>query len=133
MFAITNEQASFFFSTAEASQNGNAHGSQNGGQSAHQSMVSQPHAVIAMPGAGAPTPMINLNIGMDYWSGATSSTTPAMRGKVPSAPVAGGIVNNSGSRESMQSQLWLQVSIVILFSSHFSHCWLANAVYYYSS
>ncbi|KAK9067841.1 hypothetical protein SSX86_011952 [Deinandra increscens subsp. villosa] len=46
----------------------------------------------------------NLNIGMEYWNGTNSS---AMRGKVTSAPVAGGMVA-AGSRDNMQSQPWLQ-------------------------
>ncbi|KAI3703563.1 hypothetical protein L1987_73724 [Smallanthus sonchifolius] len=46
----------------------------------------------------------NLNTGMEYWNGTNS---PAMRGNVTSAPVAGGMVT-AGSRDNMQSQLWLQ-------------------------
>ncbi|KAK2970114.1 hypothetical protein RJ640_017771 [Escallonia rubra] len=91
---------------AEASQNGNAaHGSQNGGPNIANSIPMVP--VMPMSAAGAPVgvsgPTTNLNIGMDYWSGATSSTIPGMRGKVPSPPVAGGMVN-TGSRDNMQSQ-----------------------------
>ncbi|XP_048319625.1 bZIP transcription factor 16 isoform X2 [Ziziphus jujuba] len=52
-----------------------------------------------------PGPATNLNIGMDYWSAQAASPIPAMRGKVPSTPVAGGIVT-AGSRDS--AQLWLQ-------------------------
>ncbi|KAM7525477.1 hypothetical protein LguiA_015379 [Lonicera macranthoides] len=90
---------------AETSQNGNtAHGSQNGGQ--NQTMSIMPMPVAGAP-VGVPGPTTNLNIGMDYWGGATSSAIPAIRGKSPSTPVAGGMVT-TGSRESMQSQLWLQ-------------------------
>ncbi|GLT80624.1 hypothetical protein SLA2020_520550 [Shorea laevis] len=73
-------------SMEEASQNGNsAHGRQN-----------------AVPG-----PATNLHIGMDYWGAPASSAIPAIRGKVPSTPVAGGIVA-AGSRDNLQSQSWLQ-------------------------
>lgn len=95
----------------EVSQNGNSvHGPQNGGPNAH-AMVNQPMAMVPISGPGATPlavagPTTNLNIGMDYWATPTSSAIPAMRGKVPSTPVAGGIV--SGSRDSVQSQLWLQ-------------------------
>ncbi|CAK9173458.1 unnamed protein product [Ilex paraguariensis] len=101
---------------AEASQNGNAvHGSQNGGPNTPHSMVNQGMSFMPISAAGVqagvPGPTTNLNIGMDYWGAATSSTIPAMRGKVLSAPVAGGMVP-AGSRESVQSQLWIQVPIV---------------------
>ncbi|XVF52050.1 hypothetical protein PTKIN_Ptkin04bG0233900 [Pterospermum kingtungense] len=90
----------------EASQNGSsAHGPQNGGPNAAMSVVpiSAVGAATAVPG-----PTTNLHIGMDYWGTPASSTIPAMRGKVPSTPVAGGIVTPA-SRDSVQSQLWLQV------------------------
>lgn len=95
----------------ETSQNGSsANGPQNGGASTPHAMVNQPMAIIPMSAAGAPAavpgPTTNLNIGMDYW-GAPAANIPAMRGKVPSTPVAGGIVAG-GSRDSVQSQLWLQ-------------------------
>ncbi|KAI3692222.1 hypothetical protein L6452_32033 [Arctium lappa] len=98
--------------TGEASQNGNsAHGSQNGGPNAPHSVVNQTMPVMPVSPSGGPGsvpgPTTNLNIGMDYWSGTNSSNIPAMRGKVTSAPVAGGMVT-AGSRDSMQSQLWLQ-------------------------
>ncbi|XVF52049.1 hypothetical protein PTKIN_Ptkin04bG0233900 [Pterospermum kingtungense] len=89
----------------EASQNGSsAHGPQNGGPNAAMSVVpiSAVGAATAVPG-----PTTNLHIGMDYWGTPASSTIPAMRGKVPSTPVAGGIVTPA-SRDSVQSQLWLQ-------------------------
>ncbi|KAF2308733.1 hypothetical protein GH714_014767 [Hevea brasiliensis] len=54
-----------------------------------------------------PGPTTNLNIGMDYWGAPASSTIPAIRGKVPATPVAGGIVT-TGSRDTVQSQIWLQ-------------------------
>ncbi|XP_057478608.1 bZIP transcription factor 16-like isoform X1 [Actinidia eriantha] len=97
---------------AEASQNGGAmHGSQNGGPNAVPTMVNPTMSIVPIPAVGVPGgvpgPTTNLNIGMDYWGTATSSTLPAMRGKAPPAPVAGGMVN-AGSRESLQSQLWLQ-------------------------
>lgn len=97
---------------AEASQNGNsAHGPQNGGPNTPHAMVNPAMAMVPMSGAGAAPlavagPTTNLNIGMDYWGAPTSSAIPGMRGKVPSTPVAGGIV--TGSRDSVQSQLWLQ-------------------------
>ncbi|XP_024996387.1 bZIP transcription factor 16-like isoform X9 [Cynara cardunculus var. scolymus] len=98
--------------TGEASQNGNsAHGSQNGGPNAPHSVVNQTMPVMPVSPSGGPGsipgPTTNLNIGMDYWSGTNSSNIPAIRGKVTSAPVAGGMVT-AGSRDSMQSQLWLQ-------------------------
>ncbi|KAJ4728573.1 BZIP transcription factor family protein [Melia azedarach] len=95
----------------EASQNGSTvHGPQNGGSSTPHTMMNQPMAIMPMPATGAPAavpgPTTNLNIGMDYW-GAPAATNPAMRGKLPSTPVAGGIVT-AGSRDNVQSQLWLQ-------------------------
>lgn len=96
---------------AEASQNGSSvHGSQNGGTSTPH-MVNQAMPIMSMSAAGAPGgvsgPTTNLNIGMDYWGAPTASAIPAIRGKVPATPVAGGIVA-AGSRESAQSPLWLQ-------------------------
>ncbi|PKI45382.1 hypothetical protein CRG98_034187 [Punica granatum] len=95
----------------EASQNGNsAHGPQNGGSSAPHAMVNPSMPLVpitaAAPPGGVPGPTTNLNIGMDYWGAPASSPIPALRGKVPSAPVAGGIVT-AGSRDN-QSQMWLQ-------------------------
>ncbi|XP_022145379.1 bZIP transcription factor 16 isoform X2 [Momordica charantia] len=88
---------------AEASQNGNSmHVTQNGGPNT-QAMAVIPLAVAGAPGV-VPGPTTNLNIGMDYWG---SSTIPALRGKVPSTPGAGGLVT-AGSRDSVQSQIWLQ-------------------------
>ncbi|CDP11682.1 unnamed protein product [Coffea canephora] len=96
--------------SAETSQNGSAaHGSQNGGPNTPHSMVnSVPMLPISAPGApgGLSGPTTNLNIGMDYWGSAASPTVPAMRGKVPTAPVAGGMV--TGGRDGVQSQLWIQ-------------------------
>ncbi|KAK6782884.1 hypothetical protein RDI58_020680 [Solanum bulbocastanum] len=99
-------------STAEeASQNGNsAHSSQNGGTSAPHSLANQTMTIMPMSAVGAggvPGPTTNLNIGMDYWNAATSPNIPAIHGKVPSASVAGGIVN-TGSRDIVQSQMWIQ-------------------------
>ncbi|XP_028074790.1 bZIP transcription factor 16-like isoform X3 [Camellia sinensis] len=96
---------------AEASQNGGTmHGSQNGGPNTPPMMVNQTMPIMPMAATGAPGvpgPTTNLNIGMDYWGAATSSTLPALRGKAPATPVAGGMVT-AGSRDSVQSQLWLQ-------------------------
>ncbi|CAL5359523.1 unnamed protein product [Camellia sinensis] len=96
---------------AEASQNGGTmHGSQNGGPNTPPMMVNQTMPIMPMAATGAPGvpgPTTNLNIGMDYWGAATSSTLPALRGKAPPTPVAGGMVT-AGSRDSVQSQLWLQ-------------------------
>ncbi|KAG8375136.1 hypothetical protein BUALT_Bualt10G0069000 [Buddleja alternifolia] len=94
------------------SQNGSAaHSSQNGGSHTSHSMGNQAMAMVPMPAVGAvsgvPGPTTNLNIGMDYWGTAPSPAVPAMRGKVPATPVAGGMVT-TGSRDSMQSQLWIQ-------------------------
>ncbi|KAL0447738.1 UNVERIFIED_CONTAM: bZIP transcription factor 16 [Sesamum latifolium] len=58
-------------------------------------------------GGGFPGPTTNLNIGMEYWAATPTSAVPAMHGKVPSAPVQGGIVP-TGSRDGVQSQLWIQ-------------------------
>lgn len=96
----------------EVSQNGNAgHGSQNGGPNTPHSMINQSMAVMPISASGTPGavpgPTTNLNIGMDYWGGANASAFPAIRGKVSSAPVAGGMVT-TGSRDNVQSQLWLQ-------------------------
>ncbi|XP_044466368.1 bZIP transcription factor 16-like [Mangifera indica] len=96
----------------EASQNGNSvNGSQNGGPNTPYPMVNQTMAMMPISAAAAPGtvpgPTTNLNIGMDYWGAAASSNMSAIRGKVPSTPVAGGIVT-AGSRDNVQSQLWLQ-------------------------
>lgn len=94
--------------SADTSQNGNAaHGSQNGGTGTPHSMINQTMAIVSAAGAGGiPGPTTNLNIGMDYWGAATSSSIPAMHGKVP-VSVAGGLVT-AGSRDSVQSQMWIQ-------------------------
>ncbi|KAM0967318.1 hypothetical protein ACFX13_023329 [Malus domestica] len=94
-----------------ASQNGSsAHGSQNGAPNTH-TVLNQTMAVMPIMAAGAPGvvpgPATNLNIGMDYWGAPPSAAMPAMRGKVPTTPVSAGIVT-AGSRDSVQSQLWLQ-------------------------
>lgn len=101
----------------DASQNGgSANGSQNGAPNSH-TMLNPSMAVVPITATGAsgaiPGPATNLNIGMDYW-GAPSSAIPAIRGKVPSTPVAGGLVT-SGSRDGAQSQLWLQVGLFPIF------------------
>ncbi|KAI4314528.1 hypothetical protein L6164_027427 [Bauhinia variegata] len=95
----------------EPSQNGGSvHVPQNGGPKTPRTMVNQSMAVVPMSAAGVPAaipgPTTNLNIGMDYWGAPTSSTIP-LRGKVPSPAVAGGMVT-AGSRDSVQSQLWIQ-------------------------
>ncbi|XP_054825705.1 bZIP transcription factor 16-like isoform X1 [Prosopis cineraria] len=97
---------------AEPSQNGGSgRAPQNGGLNTPHNMVNQTMSIMPISAAGAPGgvsgPTTNLNIGMDYWGAPTSSTIPALRGKVPSTAVAGGIVT-AGSRESVQSQLWVQ-------------------------
>ncbi|CAK7356055.1 unnamed protein product [Dovyalis caffra] len=99
-------------SLEDTSQNGgSSHGAQNGGQGASNTIMNQTMAVMPISAANAsgaiPGPTTNLNIGMDYWGAPASSTVPAIRGKVPSTPVAGGIVT-TGSRDGVQSQLWLQ-------------------------
>lgn len=103
----------FCWITAEPSQNGNSvPAPQNGGLSTPHTMVNQTMAIVPIPATGAPGgvpgPTTNLNIGMDYWGTPTSSTIPALRGKVPSTAVAGAMVT-TGSRENVQSQIWLQV------------------------
>ncbi|PIA58731.1 hypothetical protein AQUCO_00500580v1 [Aquilegia coerulea] len=97
----------------EASQNGSAmRDSNNGALHASQHAVLNPTmAIMPIPGAGIPGgvagPTTNLNIGMDYWGTPTPSAMPAIRGKVPSTPVAGAVVPTGlvGS----QSELWIQV------------------------
>ncbi|XP_010261558.1 PREDICTED: bZIP transcription factor 16 isoform X2 [Nelumbo nucifera] len=97
----------------EASQNGNAaRGPLNGVPRTPPSAMLNPAVAIMPIPAGAPGmvagPATNLNIGMDYW-GAPTSSIPVLRGKVPSAPVAGGMVPTVvGSREGVQSELWMQ-------------------------
>ncbi|XP_022717238.1 bZIP transcription factor 16-like isoform X2 [Durio zibethinus] len=96
----------------ETSQNGSsAHGPQNGGPNAPHTMVNSTMPIVPISTAGAatavPGPTTNLHIGMDYWGTPASSTIPAMPGKVPSTPVAAGIVTPA-SRDSVQSQIWLQ-------------------------
>ncbi|XP_010276801.1 PREDICTED: bZIP transcription factor 16-like [Nelumbo nucifera] len=98
----------------EASQNGNAVNTPVNGvpRPLPNAMLNQAVVIMPMPTAGAPGgvagPTTNLNIGMDYW--AAPSSIPALCGKVPSAPVAGGIVPTGvvGSREGVQSELWIQ-------------------------
>ncbi|KAL3610209.1 hypothetical protein D5086_001229 [Populus alba] len=93
------------------SNGGSTHGAQNGGEGASNMIMNQTMAVMPISAASAPGaipgPTTNLNIGMDYWGAPASSTVPAIRGKVPSTPVAGGIVS-TGSRDGVQSQIWLQ-------------------------
>ncbi|KAG8486533.1 hypothetical protein CXB51_020005 [Gossypium anomalum] len=96
----------------EASQNGrSAHGPQNGGPNSAHSVANTALAIVPISTTGAatavPCPTTNLHIGMDYWGTPASSNVPAMHAKVPSTPVAGGIVT-PGSRDNVQSQLWLQ-------------------------
>lgn len=92
----------------DASHNGHSlHGSQNGGPNTPHTMVNQTMPIVPITAAGAPA--TNLNIGMDYWGAPAASTIPAFRGKVPSTPVAGGIIT-AGSRDGAQSQLWPQVN-----------------------
>nr|XP_043627711.1 bZIP transcription factor 16-like isoform X1 [Erigeron canadensis]XP_043627712.1 bZIP transcription factor 16-like isoform X1 [Erigeron canadensis] len=79
--------------TGEASQNGN---SANGGPNAANSVINQTVA----------GPTTNLNIGMEYWNGTSSPNIPAMHGSITSVQAAGGMVT-AGSRDNMQSQLWL--------------------------
>jgi len=69
----------------------------------------------AVGAGGVPGPTTNLNIGMDYWNPAASPNIPAIHGKVPSASVAGGIVN-AGSRDIVQSQMWIQVSLFLFLT-----------------
>ncbi|KZV31753.1 transcription factor HBP-1a, partial [Dorcoceras hygrometricum] len=93
--------------SAELSQNGNsAHSSQNG-------PLTTPHpmTVVPVPAAGTvsgtPGPTTNLNIGMDYWAAAASSSPiPEIGGNTLTSPVGG--VLNTGSRDNSQSQLWMQ-------------------------
>ncbi|GER56258.1 BZIP transcription factor 3 family protein [Striga asiatica] len=89
---------------SEPSQNGSTgRSSQNG-----KSMVNQATRVVPISAvSGVPGPTTNLNIGMDYWGATPSPSIPAMRGKVSVAPVAGGMIT-TGSRDSIQSQLWVQ-------------------------
>lgn len=103
----------FLFTCAiigEASQNGSS--GQNGVPNTAPMLLNQTMAVVPMPAGAAVGPTTNLNIGMDYWGAPTSG----MRGKVPAAtpPVAAGIVT-AGSRDSSQSQLWLQVEFFDLY------------------
>ncbi|KAL3006113.1 hypothetical protein AAZX31_08G258600 [Glycine max] len=96
----------------EPSQNGSSvHAPQNGVHNRPQTVVNQtmsilPISTTSAPGA-VPGPTTNLNIGMDYWGTPTSSTIPALHGKVPSTAVAGGMIA-AGSRDGVQSQVWLQ-------------------------
>ncbi|KAK4349585.1 hypothetical protein RND71_032340 [Anisodus tanguticus] len=57
------------------------------------------------PGA-IPGPTTNLNIGMDYWGAAASSSIPTMRGRYLFR-FFGGLVT-TGSRDSVQSQMWIK-------------------------
>ncbi|KAM7256542.1 hypothetical protein ACFE04_012283 [Oxalis oulophora] len=92
-------------SLEETSQNDNsAHGSQEGGP--NHSIVTQTRAMVVSMQAGG-VPGTNLNIGMDYWGTPASGSIAPVSGKVPASSVTGGMVN-SGSREGVQSQPWLQ-------------------------
>ncbi|GKV10615.1 hypothetical protein SLEP1_g21956 [Rubroshorea leprosula] len=98
-------------SVEEASQNGSsARGPQNGGpNNTSHTIVNQTMSVVPISSVGGvaaiPGPTTNLHIGMDYWGGPVASA--AICGNVPSTLVAGGIVA-AGSRDNVQSQLWLQ-------------------------
>ncbi|KHN04840.1 bZIP transcription factor 16-like isoform X2 [Glycine soja] len=96
----------------EPSQNGSlAYTAQNGGLNTPHTVVNQTMSIIPISAGGAPGavpgPTTNLNIGMDYWGTPASSNIPALGRKVPSTAVAGGMAT-VGSRDSAQSQLWLQ-------------------------
>lgn len=98
----------FVSGTGGGTPNGLMHGSQNEGHSLAHSLVNQTMSIIPIQASGAVTgPATNLNIGMDYWGTPTTSAIPLLCGKVPSAPVAGAAA--AGSRDSIQSQIWLQV------------------------
>ncbi|GLT58470.1 hypothetical protein SLA2020_313600 [Shorea laevis] len=98
-------------SVEEASENGSSvRGPQNGGpNNTSHTVVNQTMSVVPISSvagvAAVPGPTTNLHIGMDYWGGPASSA--AICGNVPSTLVAGGIVA-AGSRDNVQSQLWLQ-------------------------
>ncbi|KAL7159876.1 hypothetical protein ABFS83_01G056500 [Erythranthe nasuta] len=96
---------------SEPSQNGSTgHSSQNGGPNTSHAVVKQTMGMVPISAVGGvPGPTTNLNIGMDYWGAAAtpSSGIPAMRGKVSATPVAGAMVT-TGSRDSIQSQHWVQ-------------------------
>ncbi|GMI95598.1 basic region/leucine zipper transcription factor 16 [Hibiscus trionum] len=85
--------------------------SQNGGPTSAHSIANTAMAIVPISTTGAttavPGPTTNLHIGMDYWGTPASSNVPAMHTKISSTPVAGGIVTPA-SRDSVQSQLWLQ-------------------------
>ncbi|KAL5172514.1 bZIP transcription factor 16 [Glycine soja] len=96
----------------EPSQNGSpVHAPQNGVHNRSQTVVNQTMPILPISSTSAsgavPGPTTNLNIGMDYWGTPTSSTIPALHGKVPSAAVAGGMIA-AGSRDGVQPQVWLQ-------------------------
>ena len=84
----------------------------------NQTMAIMPITAAGAPGA-VPGPATNLNIGMDYWGAPPSAALPAMRGKIPTTPVSAGIVS-AGSRDSVQSQIRLQVIFVPVFQIQFS-------------
>ncbi|CAJ1931053.1 unnamed protein product [Sphenostylis stenocarpa] len=87
----------------EPSQNGSsAYTPQNGGLNTPHTVVNQTMPIIPISAGGAPGPTTNLNIGMDYWGTPASSNIPALARKVPSTAAV------AGSRDSVQSQLWLQ-------------------------
>lgn len=99
---------SFVSVTGGANPNGLIHGSQNEGHSLAHPLVNQTMSILPVQASAAVTgPATNLNIGMDYWGAPTTSVVPSMCGKVPSGPITGGVA--AGSRDSVQSQLWLQV------------------------
>ncbi|GMH28794.1 hypothetical protein Nepgr_030637 [Nepenthes gracilis] len=93
---------------ADVSQNGSSvHGPWNSIPNASHTMVSPAMSIMPMSMPGPPgTVTTNLNIGMDYWGTSALSTIPAFHGKTPAAPVATGVAT-AGSRDNMQSQLWL--------------------------
>ena len=103
-----DEEVFFFSGTGGGTPNGLMHGSQNEGHSLAHPLVNQTMSIIPIQASGAVSgPATNLNIGMDYWGTPTTSAIPSLGGKVPSAPVVGAAA--AGSRDSIQSQIWLQV------------------------
>ncbi|XP_076959251.1 bZIP transcription factor 68-like [Bidens hawaiensis] len=67
-----------------------------------------PNGPVSVVNQTMPGPATNLNIGMEYWNGTNPSHVPAMHGNITAAPVAAAGIVTAGSRDNMQSQLWLQ-------------------------
>lgn len=68
-----------------------------------------------VPG-GIAGPTTNLNIGMDYWVGPTSTVIPPVHGKISTTAATGAMISGSlvGTNEKVPAEIWLQVFFLIV-------------------